>query len=143
MGADQAGWDWMSIQLDNGADLMLYRIRRKDGSADPFSSGTYVDAQGKSTHLAWKDIRMEPSEPWKSPATGGSYPQRWKVAVPSLKIELECVSAFPEQEVFSSRKLSPTYWEGAVSYRGTAQGKPVTGVGYLEMTGYDKPIEIK
>jgi predicted secreted hydrolase len=142
MGPDQAGWDWMSIQLDNGQELMLYRMRRKDGSADPVSSGTFVDRAGKALRLEWSDIVMEPAEPWESPDTGGRYPLRWNVAVPRLKLALECRARFAEQEVVSERELSPTYWEGAVVYRGRVGEQEVDGVGYLEMTGYDKPIEL-
>lgn len=142
MGSTQAGWDWMSIQLDNGEELMLYRMRRKDGSADPVSSGTFVDRQGKATHLDWNEIRMEPSEPWVSPETGGRYPLRWAIAVPRLALELESRAQFANQEVVSGRELSPTYWEGAVVFQGRKGEKEVGGSGYLEMTGYDKPIEI-
>jgi predicted secreted hydrolase len=142
MGLDQTGWDWMSIQLDNGEELMLYRMRRKDGSADPVSSGTFVDRAGKALHLEWSDIVMEPAEPWESPRTGGRYPLRWNVAVPRLKLALECRARFANQEVVSQRELSPTYWEGAVVYEGRVGEQEVRGVGYLEMTGYDKPIEL-
>ena len=142
MGPQQAGWDWMSIQLDNGEELMLYRMRRKDGSADPVSSGTLVDRAGTALHLAWTDIVMEPGEPWVSPSTGGRYPLVWKVAVPRLKLELQCRARFAGQEVVSGRELSPTYWEGAVEFQGHIGEAQVGGVGYLEMTGYDKPIEL-
>jgi predicted secreted hydrolase len=142
MGAEQAGWDWMSVQLDNGEELMLYRMRRKDGSADPVSSGTFVDRQGKAVHLPWSEIVMTPGEPWLSPQTGGRYPLRWNVSVPRLQLELECRARFADQEVVSRRELSPTYWEGAVVYEGRRGAQEVGGVGYLEMTGYDKPIQI-
>jgi predicted secreted hydrolase len=142
MGPDQAGWDWMSIQLDNGEELMLYRMRRKDGSADPASSGTFVDRGGKPLYLRSSDIVMEPGEPWQSPRTAGRYPLRWKVAVPDLRLELECHARFAGQEVVSGRALSPTYWEGAVVYSGRRGADKVGGAGYLEMTGYDKPIEL-
>lgn len=142
MGPGQTGWDWMSIQLDNGEELMLYRMRLKDGTADPNSSGTFVDRQGKAMHLDWSEITMTPSEPWLSPRTGGRYPLAWKVAVPRLGLDLECRVRFADQEVVSRRELSPTYWEGAVVYSGRKGGEEVGGVGYLEMTGYDKPIEL-
>jgi predicted secreted hydrolase len=142
MGPDQAGWDWMSIQLDSGEDLMLYRMRRKDGSADPVSSGTLVDRQGKVQQLSWRDIVMDPGEPWLSPHTGGRYPLRWEVAIPRLRLELECRAAFADQEIVSQRELSPTYWEGAVTYQGRVGNQETGGVGYLEMTGYDKPIAL-
>ena len=122
---------------------MLYRMRRKDGSADPFSSGTHDRRDGNARHLAWSDIEMTPGETWPSPKTGARYPVAWKLAVPSLKLELDCRARFAAQEVVSQRALSPTYWEGAVEFQGHVEEEQIGGVGYLEMTGYDKPIELE
>lgn len=133
---DQVGWDWFSIQLDNQTELMLYLMRRKDGSVDPYSSGTLVDPKGKSTHLALKDYRVEVLDRWKSPKSDANYPIKWKVTIPSAEIELEITPAFPEQELITNRSTRVTYWEGAAQTRGTARGKPVNGYGYVEMTGY-------
>ncbi len=58
--AAQTGWDWFSIQLNDNTELMLYRLRRKDGSLDPFSAGTFIDAQGNSTHLRASDFSFTP-----------------------------------------------------------------------------------
>jgi predicted secreted hydrolase len=143
MGPGQAGWDWLSIQLNNNTEFMLYRMRRADGSADPHSSGTFVDAEGRTRHLDWNEIVMEPGrEIWESPGTGGKYPIQWNVKVPSLGLELDCRTPFPGQEIFSNRKVSPTYWEGSVRFRGRMGSAEVSGAGYLEMTGYDKPIQL-
>ena len=140
MDPSQAGWDWMSIQLDDETDLMLYGMRRNDGTADPYSSGTLVDAEGKVTQLNSADIVMRPGKTWTSPDTGGRYPIEWKVAVPKLGIELDCQTPLPAQEVVSPRQIGPNYWEGAVDYEGVFGEKKVKGVGYLEMTGYDKRL---
>ena len=140
MDSAQAGWDWMSIQLDDETDLMLYRMRRNDGSADPHSSGTLVDAEGRVTHLDAADIVMQPGKTWSSPDTGGRYPIEWKVSVPKLGISLDCRTPLLTQEVVSPRQIGPNYWEGAVDYEGVFGGKSVKGVGYLEMTGYDKRL---
>ncbi|MBM4296493.1 MAG: lipocalin family protein, partial [Deltaproteobacteria bacterium] len=136
LGADQVGWDWFSIQLDNQSELMLYLMRRKDGSTDPYSSGTLVDAKGKTIHLALKNYRVEVLERWKSPKSGANYPMKWQVTVPSEAIELEITPAFPEQELITNRSTRVTYWEGAVTIRGKARGQTVSGNGYVEMTGY-------
>lgn len=133
----QAGWDWFSVQLDNGSELMLFELRRKDRSIDPYSAGTYVDAQGRSHHLRYREFSLVPVDYWTSPKTKARYPIRWKVSVPSAGISLECVAALPEQELISSDSAGPNYWEGAVTYAGSE-----SGVGYLEMTGYDKPIRL-
>ena len=144
LGPGQVGWDWMSIQLDDGSELMLYRMRRSDGSADPYSSGTYVDAKGRARHLEWSQIRMtavEGSE-WKSAATGGVYPLKWQIEVPDLEIRLDCSTDLEDQEVVSERQVSPSYWEGAMNFTGEKAGRAIPGAGYLEMTGYDKPLSI-
>ena len=86
---DQVGWDWFSIQLDNQTELMLYLMRRKDGSVDPYSSGTLVGADGTTKNLSNNDYRIEVLERWKSPTSGATYPMKWKVTVPSEPIELE------------------------------------------------------
>ena len=92
--ADQVGWDWLSLQLDDKTELMLFRIRRKDGSVDPFSAGTFVDANGGQTHLRAGDFTLTPqSDVWKSPRTHASYPIRWKISVPKLEIEVEAGDA--------------------------------------------------
>jgi predicted secreted hydrolase len=126
----QAGWDWFSVQLDNRTELMLFELRRKDGSIDPYSSGTFVDAAGRGHHLRREDFRLEPLERW------GKYPILWRISVPSLGIELKCRAVLPDQEL-KSRGAGPSYWEGAVDYSGTQ-----TGVGYLEMTGYSTPVRM-
>ena len=93
MAANETGWDWLSVQLGGGADLMLYRLRHKDGSIDPYSSGSYVDANGKSQFLSAKDFEMTPSvdttDTWTSPATKATYPLRWHVSIPRLNISLD------------------------------------------------------
>ena len=139
---DQVGWDWFSIQLDNQTELMLYLIRRKDGSPDPYSSGTLVKADGTTKHLTLKDFQVTALERWKSPKSGGSYPMKWKVAIPSEEIELELTPAFPDQELITNRSTRVTYWEGAVAINGTFKNKPVTGLGYVEMTGYAGKLTI-
>jgi predicted secreted hydrolase len=144
---EQVGWDWLSIQLNDRTELMLFRLRRRDGSLDPFSAATYVDAVGRSQHISAREFTMRPlserpSDHWSSPATGGSYPIRWHVAVPSLGIELEITTPLPGQEVTTSGRLAPNYWEGAVRATGTRGNSRLAGAGYLEMTGYDKPIHL-
>ncbi len=56
---NQSGWDWFSLQLSDGSEIMLFELRRKDGTLDPFSAGTYVDPQGRSMHLSAKDFSLD------------------------------------------------------------------------------------
>lgn len=128
LAADQAGWDWFSAQLDDGTELMLFELRRKDGGIDPFSAGTFIDRQGRARHLRAADFTLQPLAYW------GKYPIRWRIRVPALAIDLECAAVLPDQEL---RGEGVNYWEGAVSYTGSG-----TGVGYLEMTGYTSPVRL-
>lgn len=134
--AGQRGWDWFSVQLDDGADLMLFDLRRSDGTIDPYSSGTYIAKDGRSTHLKHADFELTPLTYWTSPKTGARYPVKWRIVVPSKNVALECSTPVPSQELVSEEEAGQTYWEGAVSYSGSS-----SGVGYLEMTGYAKPVK--
>jgi predicted secreted hydrolase len=142
----QVGWDWFSVQLADNTELMLYRIRRKDGSFDPFSAGTFIDASGRSTHLRSTEFSLTPvGERWTSPITKAAYPVQWKIAVPKLGLDLEVRTALPSQELTGgpvNGTLTPSYWEGSVTYDGTRQSAKIQGAGYLEMTGYDRPFDI-
>lgn len=142
LGEDQVGWDWFSIQLDNKTEIMLYLIRRQDGSADPYSSGTLVHEDGTSRHLSLNDFRVEVLDRWKSPKSGGDYPMRWRVVIPSEGIELEIVPFFPEQELDTRKSTKVTYWEGSAQVRGSYRKKAIQGQGYVEMTGYAGRLKI-
>ena len=141
--ANQTGWDWLSLQFADNTELMLFHIRRNDGSIDPYSAGTYVDAQGKTTHLRNSDFALQPLEQtWTSPATRAVYPIQWKIAVPKLGLELEAKTPLASQELSTAAKVLPNYWEGAITVTGTRGSKALSGVGYLEMTGYDHPVRL-
>lgn len=131
-----AGWDWFAIQLDNNEEVMLYRLRTKSGEKDLFSSGTYVDARGNGHFLSASDFSLSPGEIWQSAASGARYPVVWNISIPCLQLELSEKTPLKNQELFAKNSVAPTYWEGAVVYDGRIHAKPVTGVGYLEMTGY-------
>jgi len=135
---EQTGWDWFSAQLDNQTELMLFQLRRRDGSIDVHSAGTYVDRKGRAQHLSHGEFSLAPMNYWRSGRTGASYPVRWKIRVPSLGFELDVHPALENQELVSEEETGPTYWEGAVTYSGSA-----AGVGYLEMTGYDRRVQMK
>jgi predicted secreted hydrolase len=140
---DQLGWDWFSVQLADHTELMLYRIRRVDGSVDPYSAGTYVDAGGHSMHLRKDDFSLIPAEEkWKSPVTGAVYPVGWKISVPKMQIELEARTALDSQELSGQSRIIPNYWEGAIELKGQRGGAELKGVGYLEMTGYDRAVQM-
>ena len=133
----QVGWDWLSIQLGDGRDLMLFQLRTRAGSIDPYSSGTYVDARGVAHHLTAREFSLTPERYWLSPNTKARYPVRWRIRIPSLALDLVCEAALDGQELTARDAAAPSYWEGAVRYSGSA-----SGAGYLEMTGYDKPVRL-
>jgi predicted secreted hydrolase len=131
LSAGVAGWDWMALRFDDNTELMLYRLRRADGSADPFSAGTFVGASGSSRALASTDFEMTPLSQWSAPS-GTRYPSRWRVSIPSLGMDIDVKPVFDAQEL----ALSVRYWEGMVRVTGRRGRAVVTGNGYLEMTGY-------
>jgi predicted secreted hydrolase len=132
LGADQVGWDWFALQLDDGRELMLYRLRRRDGSPDPVSAGSLVAPDGAARPLGLADAEVDVLGHWASPRDGARYPARWRVRVPSAGLDLEVRPLVADQEL----ALTVRYWEGAVAVAGTASGQPVTGAGYVELTGY-------
>ncbi len=138
----EIGWDWLSIQLNDNTELMLYRLRHKDGTADPYSSGTYIDAEGRTTFLGVHDFTMQAlDEAWASPKSGAHYPMAWRVTIPALTLDLQIRTPMQAQELAGKTRLSPSYWEGAIDISGKRGSSPISGAGYLEMTGYDKPLD--
>lgn len=131
---DQAGWDWFSLHLSDGRDLMVYLLRHKDGSLEPASSGTLVEPGGSARHLTLGEIHVEAQGRWRSPRSGASYPSRWRLRAPGL--ELQLAPLVPDQELDTRESTGVVYWEGAVAGEGTSNGHPVTCEGYVELTGY-------
>jgi predicted secreted hydrolase len=132
LGAELAGWDWFAVQLEDGRELMLYRLRRRDGTADPHSAGTLIDASGGTRTLGRDDVRVETLATWQSPESGVRYPARWRLTLPADGLALEVLPVLAAQELM----VGPRYWEGAVEIRGTAGGRAVGGHGYVELVGY-------
>ena len=142
LGADQVGWDWFSIQLEDNTELMLYRMRLKDGSSDLASSGTVVLSDGRSRHMDVADFQIESSGTWTSAESNATYPSRWQLTFPSLDVRLDVVPLLADQELRTSRSSRVSYWEGAVAVTGTRQGKPIKGQGYVELTGYAERLKM-
>jgi predicted secreted hydrolase len=140
---DQVGWDWFSLQFDDGADLMLYIIRKADGQFDRFSAGTWVGVDGRSALLRQSDFTIEPLDHWVSPRTKGRYPIRWRLRVAPMALDVIVTPAFPDQELDTAKTTQVIYWEGAASAAGTIAGRPLRGRGYVEMTGYAAPFQKK
>lgn len=127
----QAGWDWFSLQFRDGTELMYYQLRHKDGGIDPYSSGSWIDAQGAKTHLTREDAELVPLDHWRAP-DGVSYPARWRLTVKPLGKTYLIRPVLADQEV----RLSVRYWEGAVDVFAAENPESAIAQGYMELTGY-------
>jgi predicted secreted hydrolase len=135
----QEGWDWFALQLDDGRDLMVYRLRGVDGSTDPLSEGVLVAPDGARTRLPADAFDLEVIDTWESPIDGASYPSTWRVRVPGADLDLRVRPILRDQEM----DVTVRYWEGAVDVldgegappAGRAAGDAI-GRGYVELTGY-------
>ena len=141
MDDSQVGWDWFSLQFTDGRELMVYRLRLKNGKTEPYSSGTLIEKNGKARHLKLAEFQLTPLSMWKSSATGATYPAKWRITLPREKMSLVVTPAVAAQELRPARTgANLAYWEGSVAARGTQNGRALSGVGYLEMTGYASPF---
>jgi len=132
LAADQQGWDWFSLHLDDGRDLMLYQLRRTDGTTDPASAGTLVDVDGTAYGLSAADMELRVLAHWTSPQTGVRYPLRWRLRLPEHDLDLTVEPVLDAQEL----DVVVRYWEGAVVARGANGDSSVQGRGYMELAGY-------
>jgi len=129
LSTEQTGWDWFALQLEDGRDLMFYRLRLRNGEPDPNSAGIVVAANGDSRRIRAGEFKLQPLRYWQSPA-GRRYPVAWKLRYQNLQLEIQ-----PRLESQAYTRGIP-YWEGAVEVSGRDSGTPVSGFGYLEMSGY-------
>ncbi len=133
------GWDWFSIQLDDDTELMLFHLNRQDGSIDQQSAGTYVRADGSYDSFLLEDFSIEALSHWTSPRTKAGYPAVWRIRVPKYDIELDVQTSLPDQEL-NAKLTQVAYYEGSIKARGRVGDRPVTGRGYVEMSGYTEPV---
>jgi predicted secreted hydrolase len=136
MPKEAVGWDWFALQLSDGSDLMLYRMRGKDGRATRFSAGTFVSAKGEARPIAWQEVTLAELARWKSPRSGASYPSKWRIAAGSLGLDLEVTPLVADQELVTEKSTGVVYWEGTCRVSGTRSGRSVEGRAYAELTGY-------
>ena len=136
MAQEYAGWDWFALHLSDGRDLMVYYLRRKDGTVERESSGTLVERDGTSRHLALAEIETTVLSYWKSSKSAGRYPAAWRIRVAGAAIDVTVNPLAAGQELITTASTAITYWEGAVAGKGASQGKEVVVEGYAELTGY-------
>ena len=136
LAANQVGWDWFSIQLDNNTELMLFQLRNADGSVDGFSTAAVIGPDGVVRRYEPGQFTIEVLDTWRSPVSGGVYPARWQIEIPAEALALTLTPLVADQEM----DLRYRYWEGAVAIGGTVAGAAVTGKGYVELTGYAQSL---
>jgi predicted secreted hydrolase len=134
----QVGWDWFAIQLDDDREIMLYRLRERNGTTTPESSGSLIDPAGRVTYLPLHAFTIAATGSWRSPHTNALYPSGWRVHVDGVG-DLVLTPVMRDQELADPTGTS--YWEGDVDVSDARTGKPV-GEGYVELTGYARPIKI-
>lgn len=135
-----AGWQWFGIQLDDGTELMVTQTRNVEGEVDALY-GSFINADGslKSIGPNSGKIDLTTEGSWKSPHTGAEYPSGWVIRLPEQELRIEINPVVADQEIISTRPDSAIYWEGQVTISGTRAGNPVTGDGFVELTGYVLP----
>ncbi len=136
LGPDQVGWDWFSLQLSDGSEVMLYSMRTRGGGVDPSSGGTFVHPDARTEWFGRDDASVTATATWKSPRSGGTYPSAWRIEIPSRRLSLRVEPLVRDQELSTGATTGVTYWEGAVRVTGEREGRRVEGSGFVELTGY-------
>ena len=131
LSAQQVGWDWFALQLNDGTALMFYALRNRDDTRDQHSGGTWIEASGRSRPLSNDEVTIEVADHWSN-AQGTRYPALWRIRVPALALEVSVRPVLADQEL----RTTPDYWEGAVDVSGTRAGQNIAGRGYVELVGY-------
>ena len=131
LSADQIGWDWFALQLDDNTELMYYQMRKKGGAPDLFSKGILVREDGSKSSLTKDDVILTVADTWVSPS-GTVYPSRWQLSVPGKGIDFAVIPTLRNQLL----DVSIDYWEGSVTIEGARNGAKLVGRGYVELTGY-------
>ena len=126
LAAEYAGWDWWALRLDDGRDLMLFQMRRRDGTVDDYNAGTLIESTGQARTLNADDFRLHVLERWHG------WPLTWQLTFPNGAVaeNLTIRAAFADQLM----ETSVRYWEGVVHVE-DERGQRV-GDGYMELTGY-------
>lgn len=139
-----SGWQWLAIQLGDGASLMITESRDIDGNIAEIY-GTYLSSGGTLKHLDSEldGIDLAVVNEWTSPTTGGVYPSGWTLKIGSLGLELTLKPVADDQEVQGGLPVASTYWEGKVAVTGNQNGTPISGDAYVELSGYVDPEPIE
>lgn len=135
----QVGWDWFSLRLNDGRDVMLYLLRDGQNRVD-YARATVNSPLGVTRFLERDDFEIEVLDVWRSTETGAEYPTSWRIVVPTEGLSFSVTAEMPNQENVSRLVPDLFYWEGAV--RVTDSTGRLLGTGYVELTGYGSAIPI-
>ncbi len=135
------GWSWFSLQLENGAELMLFLLNLEAGGYHPASSGTLVAADGTTTTVTSNSIQAEVLRKWRSPATGAKYPLAWRLRLEAVGLDVTIQTPVDDQEMQTGKTTGVTYWEGSITVEGRYEGQKVNGRGYMELTGRKQAMD--
>jgi predicted secreted hydrolase len=135
--AEAIGWDWIGINLNDGAALMAFRIRGAQGEPR-WAGGTLRSADGALKILGPGDVTFVSTRDWRSPRTGVVYPVQWQIRVGPQRFDLEPL--LDDQENDTRLSTGAIYWEGAVR---AYQEHRLVGRGYLELTGYGERLRLR
>lgn len=136
------GWDWFSLQLSDRTEIMLFLLRTADGGISSVSGGTFVDPEGKTRAVAKDEFAVTILDTWKSPHSKAVYPSRWRLRVLPYSLDITVFSNLADQEMNTSMSTGVIYWEGSVSIRGIQNENPISGQGYVELTGYAEDFDV-
>ena len=138
MVAARVGWDWFSLQLNDGEEAMLFSLWDYEARELVRRGGTFIGSDGGVTYLEEDDVDISAAGEWISPRTGVAYPSGWRVSIPPLGLDLDVRPTHPDAE-FDGGAFNPlSYWEGQVSVDGVRNQDPVSGRGFVELVGYDR-----
>jgi predicted secreted hydrolase len=142
LGPTQVGWDWMTLQLDNRSELMVYLLRHEDGRVDANSGATLVHPDGRTERLKRDQFEVVALGQWTSPRSGVVYPQSWEVRAPTAGLNLRITPTFADHELDTKNSTWMVYWAGNVLVEGVQNSQAVGGAGYVELVGYKMKVNL-
>jgi predicted secreted hydrolase len=137
---NQIGWDWFSLQFEDGSALMLFQLREREGGISASSSGTFIPAEGNPQSVQNAEFEIAVLDEWRSPHTQGVYPSGWEIQLAKPDCLLQVEPWMADQELVFP---AVTYWEGAVRFEGKCNGVLARGNGYVELTGYTGNLPLR
>lgn len=128
----QLAFNRFALQLDDNREILVFQLRRRDGSAEPINTGLLISHDGAVRRLRRHDLTLEVLDHWQSAEDGARYPSRWRLQIPAEGIQLDIIPLLEDQEL----NLSVRYWSGAARVTGKSKDQLVSGTGQVQLTAY-------